>query len=59
MEFIRIDSIVGTRIQVVVEMSVEEYNRMVRERNRRAEVERQNEMDRQREHQWYPEENQP
>lgn len=55
MEFIRIDSIQGNRIFVVFELTVDEYNRMVRERNERAKVERQNEIDRERERQWYRE----
>lgn len=53
MEYIRIDSIQGDRIQIVVEVSVEEYNRIINERNHRAEIERQNEEDRQRERRWY------
>lgn len=53
MEFIRIDSIVGRKLFCVFEITVDEYNQIVRERNEQAERERQNEIDRERERQWY------
>lgn len=57
MEFIRVENVEGNRIFVVFEVSREEYDRIINERNRRAEVEQQNEIDRERERQWYREEN--
>lgn len=53
MEFIRVESVQGDRIFCVFEMSREEYARMVNERNRRAQIERENEQDWERERQWY------
>lgn len=53
MEFIRIDSIQGHRLHCVFEITVEEYNRIIRERNERVENERQAEIDCERERQWY------
>lgn len=55
MEFIRVESVQGGRIFAIFEISGDEYNRIINERNERAERERQNEIDRQRERQWYQE----
>lgn len=58
MNFIRIESVQGQNLHIVVEVTVEEYNRIINERNRRAEIERQNEQDWERERQWYQQDNQ-
>lgn len=61
MNFIRIESVQGQNLHIVVEVTVEEYSQIINiinERNRRAEIERQNEQDWERERQWYQQDNQ-
>jgi len=60
MQFIRVESIQGDQMFAIFEISREEYAAIITERNERAEREQQNEIDRERERQWYqvePEEN--
>lgn len=53
MQFVRVESVQGDRIFAIFEISSAEYERIINERNEQAERERQNEMDWERERQWY------
>lgn len=57
MEFVRVESVQGAgetvEIYCIFRLTPAEYDRMINERNRQAEIERQNEIDRERERQWY------
>lgn len=62
MQFVRVESVQGSRIFCIFEVTGDEYNQIIVARNdaqieqeRREQIERENEIDRERERQWYRE----